>query len=112
MNKPDIDKVLEIVRKKKEAIALYEEIDAAIKEIKAEFGACRFDYDLEQALDEQSTEDPQYDESLLKDGRYLKFEIVDNVAKMANGESAFAKAYVKPIVYEARSLKRCPESLK
>lgn len=53
-NKPDIKEVLEINRMKEQAKALYDEIDARVADIKAEYGADRFDYDLEEFVDENS----------------------------------------------------------
>jgi hypothetical protein len=111
MSKPDIENVLRIVRMKQEAVELYEEIEKEVSKIKSEFGAVRFDYDLEEFLDEMGGEYEAV-ETLTQNGRYLKFEITDNAAKIAEGQSVFAKAYVKPLVWESRSLKRCPDSLK
>ena len=117
-NKPDIKEVLEINGMKEQAKALYNEIDARIEAIKEKYGSGRFDYDLEQFVDEYS-EHPNMEltvygvvEDMKENGRYLKLEITDNVEKLTAGESIFSNVSFKPIVWATRGLKRCPESLK
>lgn len=113
MNKPDIKEVLELVEMKKEAARLYTEVDNRIDMILSEFGAGRFDYDLEQFIDEHSADgDFEYDETIMKDGRYLKLEIVDNAQQLRNGVTVFSSVSFKPVSFKAQSLKRCPDSLK
>lgn len=118
MSNPDIKEVIEINSLKEQAKALYTEVDKRIEAIKNEHGAGRFDYDLEQFVDENS--DNQEMELVVSgvvddmkaNGRYLKLEITDNVKKLEAGESVFSSTSFKPIVWATRGLKRCPESLK
>lgn len=105
MNKPDIETVLRIIRMKREAQELYEEVDKEIAKIKENYGSARFDYDLEE-LPADMVDD------MKADGRWLKFEIVDNLAEMNAGESVWTSATFKPLTFSSKSLKRCPESLK
>lgn len=112
MNKPDIKEVLAIAEMKQQARALYEEIDNRIATIKSEYGAGRFDYDLENHVAKSNGKVSEYCLGALDDAPYLKFEITDNAEKLASGESLFSKMCFKPVVFEFRGLKRCPDSLK
>lgn len=113
MSKPNVNEVLDIVRMKYEATALYDEIDRRVAEMMAEFGAGRFDYDLDGFLDKWNTDNESpFDELIEKGGRYLKFEIEDNVQKLQGGGTVWKSAAFKPVSFSSRSLKHCPESLK
>jgi len=113
MSKPDVLKVVELMKMKEEAAALYDRIDATVKEMMREFGEGRFDYDLEEFFDEWNPDNGYpFDESLMKDGRYLKFELTDNVKKLAVGGDVWKSVGFKPVSFELRNLKRCPDSLK
>ena len=113
MNKPDILEVLEIMRMKEEAATLYERVDAMVSNIMSEFGPGRFDYDLEVFFDEWNPDNGYpYDQVIMKDGRYLKFELTDNIKKLAEGGDVWKSVGFKPVSFELRNLKRCPDSLK
>lgn len=118
MSKPEIKEVLAIKHLKEQAKALYEEIDSRVDDIKSEFGAGRFDYDLEKFIDEYS-DNPDMELTVMgvvedskNNGRYLKLEIVDNVRKLQDGETVFSNVSFKPVSFQVRGLKRCPDSLK
>lgn len=96
--KPALKDVLEIFRMKKEAVALYDEIDIRVQKICSQFREGRFDYDLGKA-DEDGKQ-------------YLKFEIVDNVLKMMKNETVWKSIALKPVSFSVGMLKRRPESLK
>jgi len=113
MSKPNVKDVLNLLAMKEEAAALYEAMDAMVSSLYGEFGAGRFDFDLEKFIDEHSTDhDFDYDDGIMQNGRYLKLEIVDNLAKMQAGENVWKNVNFKAVSFSARSLKRCPESLK
>jgi hypothetical protein len=111
--KPEVVDVLKIIAMKQRAKELYEKIDEAVLELAEEFGAGRFDYDLNLVP-------PQDEDSELFDvvidykslGQYMKFEIVDNLEKLEAGESVFTSASIKPVSFSSRSLKNIPKSLK
>ena len=109
MNKPNVSDILEIVQMKAEATALYEKIDKRTAEIMTEFGAGRFDYDLNQAA--KNNYHPVVDE-LLEKGQYLKFQLEDNIKKLQSGGAVWKSVGFKPVSFSSSSLKRCPESLK
>ena len=108
--KPNTQDVLQIMEMKAQAAVLYEEIDRRITEIKAQYGVGRFDFDLEEFLDEYDGN--AYDERIMDNGRYLKLEIKDNAQALQNGEAVFTSVSFKPVSFSTSSLKRCPESLK
>ena len=105
--KPDISEVLELMRMKKTAGDLYDEFDKRVAALAAEFGEGRFDYDL------NTVEVPAMQAVVdVKDGRFLKFELFDNVAKLAAGEDVWKSVAFKPQTYATRQLKGKPVSLK
>jgi hypothetical protein len=106
VSKPNLEHVLSILEMKERASRLYDEIDSRVAEIAEEFGAGRFDYDLEGVHVNMDFADAQRDK-----GRFLKFEIVDNVAELTSGATVWKSAGIKPISFSARALKRCPKSL-
>jgi len=112
--KPELIEVLEIVMMKDEATKLYDEIDRRIAVIKKECGAGRYDYDLSILYSDtgNEAESVEFGIRLREDAQYLKLEIVDNVAKMAKGESVWKSTPFKPVSFSSASLKRCPDSLK
>lgn len=111
--KPDVKNVLELIRLKNEATSLYNKIDTIVQEMTDEFGAKRFYYDLEEFLDEYNPDNGYYfDESLMKDGRYLKLEITNNIQAMKEGKEIWKSVSLKPLSFKTQSLKRCPDSLK
>lgn len=97
--KPELQKVLEIVAMKKEATALYDEIDKRILEIKEVFGSGRFDYDLTGLPEGEETP-------------YLKVEITDNIKELLEQGIVWKSTGFKPVSFSSRGLKRCPASLK
>jgi len=112
-NKPNLVQVLDILRMKDEATALYKQIDARIVEMLSEFGAGRFDYDLEELLDEWNPDNGYpFDKSLMDDGRYLKFVLEDNIQKLKDGEAVWRSVATKPVTFSSMNLKRVPDSLK
>jgi len=104
MSKPKLEHVLAILEKKEQASKLYDEIDARIAELVDEFGAARFDYDLDEA--QHVNVDAQREK-----GQFLKFEIVDNVAELSTGETIWKSVTFKPVSFSSRALKRRPKSL-
>lgn len=110
MDKPNLEHVLSILEMKEQASRLYDEIDARVAEMAEEFGAGRFDYDLDT-----NTVGVDFPAILLvkqrEKGQFLKFEIVDNVAELVAGETVWKSAGIKPLSFSARALKRCPKSL-
>lgn len=107
--KPEINEVLEIMAMKKQAQELYDEIDNQIAQIKDEFGAGRFDYDLDELQDGDLSD---FADKLWSKGQYFKLEITDNAEKLQAGDTVFKSTFIKPVSFSSRSLKRCPESLK
>lgn len=113
MSKPNLIDVLDLMEQKREAIAMLDEVDKQVAAIAAQHGFGRFDYDLEEFLDEVNREmGYKFDESLLDNGRYLKLELTDNVQALENGEIVWKSVAVKPVSFSTQSLKRCPTSLK
>lgn len=113
MSKPDIKDVLEIVRLKEEAAARYEAIGQMIAKFAAEFAPGRFDYDLEEFLDEYNPDNGHpYDEALVANGRYLKLEITDNIKALQDGGTVWKSTAFEPLSFKTQFLKRCPDSLK
>lgn len=108
-NKPRLAEVLDILRMKAEATALYDEIDRRTSEMMVDFGPGRFDYDLNQA--DGDNYHPFVDE-LLPNGCYLKFELEDNVQKLKDGGAVWKSVGFKPVSFSSGSLKKCPDSLK
>lgn len=96
--RPGIGGVLEILKMKRQAAELYDEIDRRMKKICDEFGEGRYDYDLVR---------PDGDGK-----RYLKFEVTDNIRKMKDGEDIWKSVSIKPVVFSLGMLKNCPKSLK
>lgn len=107
-NKPRLVDVLEMLKMKATAAALYDEIDRRAAEMLAEFGEGRFDYDLEQGRKESYH---PFVDDMLTNGRYLKFELEDNVRKLKDGEPVWKSVGMKRVSFSSMSLKRCPESL-
>ena len=99
--KPELIEVLEIVMMKEEAKALYDEVDKRIATIKRECGAGRYDYDLND-LSGGDIDPLMFGKELQKEARYLKLEIVDNVAKLAEGESVWKSVGFKPISFSSK----------
>jgi len=95
-NKPDLQNVLKVLAMKEEASKLYDEIDKIVSEMKTEFGAGRFDYDLDTK----------------EDASYLKFEIIDNVQVLQESGTAWKTVGFKPVTFSSGYLKRKPASLK
>ena len=104
--KPDVNDVLALMAMKKKAGDLYDEIDKRVAALAAEFGEGRFDYDLADVPGLPGFITP------VEDGRYLKFELFDNVAKLAAGEEVWKSVAFKPQTYATRQLKGKPVSLK
>lgn len=111
MSKPNLVDVLDVVRMKAEATALYDEIDRRIAGMMAEYGAGRYDYDVVDYI-ESSSLPGEFVLDLVESGRYLKFELEDNVGKLASGEAVWKSVGLKPVSFSSGSLKRCPDSLK
>lgn len=95
--KPPLEKVLELVELKERIKTLYEQLDSSTAALLTEYGDGRFDYDL--GIDDG-------------DGRYLKFELADNVKALQNGETVWKSTGFSPASFSSRRLKRMPESLK
>ena len=95
MRKPELKDVFEILEMKEQAAKLYEKIDARLLEIKNEFGEGRFDFELGEV-----------------DKLYLKFEIIDNVRLLAEGETVWKSTGIKPVSFSSGYLKNKPKSLK
>jgi len=113
-NKPDLTKVLELVKLKEQTKELYAEIDEITRDLMARYGQGRFDYDLGD-IDDLITETPEILEFVLdlKDGgRYLKFEIQDNIGKLAEAGSVWKSTAFKAVSFSHRILKNIPTSLK
>jgi len=96
--KPNVRDVLKILEMKDVATKLYEEIDQRVQSLCEEFGADRFDYDLNVADDDNK--------------RYLKFEITDNIQKLKDGDDVWKSVPFKPVTFTVSKLKNCPKSLK
>lgn len=108
--KPNLIEVLEIAMLKKEVDDLYAEIDRRVAKIKEEFGAGRFDYDLNN-LAGGEIDALMFGKEMQENGRYFKFEIVDNLKKLEEDGSFWKSVVFKPFSLSSRSLKRCPKSL-
>lgn len=109
--KPNIEDVLYILKWKQNITGLYEQIDKQTKKLFDQFGEGRFDYNLNEVvfMSESMTE---FQNQLLEQGQYLKFELVDNIQKLVDDQQLFTSTSVKPLAFSSRVLKRCPESLK
>ena len=95
MKKPNLEDVLNVLKMKDKANKLYDEIDEIVTKMKEEFGAGRFDYDLNES-----------------DAPYLKFEIVDNVQELLQDKIVWKSVALKPVSFSSGRLKRIPSSLK
>ena len=113
MSKPYIEDVLVVALLKEEIKKRYDILDTLVKAMFTNYGEGRFDYDLINETNIELTEDvEEFVEELLKKGDYLKFEMTDNLKKMADEGKLFTSTSVKPISFETKSLKNCPDSLK
>ena len=108
--KPNISEVLRIFQMKKELDEMYEHLDNLVSDISLGYSTARYDYDLISAVVDADVAD--FAEELLQDGNFLKFEIVDNVERLQNGETVWKSVPFKPLSFEVRSLKTKPASLK
>jgi len=101
MNKPNLEKVLSIIEKKKLAIELLNEVEIEITSLIKVFGENRFDYVVKPILNDTG-----------KECNYLKFELIDNASKLNRGEKVFASTIFKKSTFISQFLIRKPVSLK
>lgn len=95
--KPELQRIKELVERKKRLKDEYEQLDKDILELFNEFGEGRHDYDLGEPDD---------------DGKqYMKFVLVDNIKKLQAGENVWTSAGIKPVSFECGMLKGKPKGL-
>ena len=88
MSKPELGKVLEIIRLKAEAKELYKKVDLLMSGLAKEHGDGRFDYDL-GTPDENGKQ-------------FMVFNVIDNIKAMQEGKEIFTSASIKPLTFETR----------
>lgn len=98
--KPSLEVVQAIIDKKKRAIELLNEVKFESNKLLQEFGEGRFDYEIAPTLNDNGSK-----------CKYLKFELVDNIAALKRGETAFSMASFNAVSQKSQLLIRQPKSL-
>lgn len=96
MAKPQLSTMIELEELKSKAIEMLDEHAKGVAKIIKNHGEGRFDYEIEET----------------EGHGYVKFELVDNIRKLTDGEPVLTHSYVKPVELKRTFLKRIPESLK